>query len=50
MGLTKQVGSQKNKNCSYWFTFSSLYKTNIYQNLGDFTRIGDITSEVPDCE
>ena len=36
--------------CLTWFPISGLGEPNIYQNLGDFTRIWDFTWMVSDCE
>jgi len=36
--------------CFTWFPIESLGKPNIYHDLGDFTRIGDFTWSVSDCE
>jgi len=36
--------------CLTWFPISGLGKPKLYQNLGDFTRIGDFTWRVSDCE
>ena len=36
--------------CFTWVPIESLGKPNIYQNLGDFTRIGKIVEGVSDCE
>ena len=33
-----------------WFPISVLGEPNIYQNLGDLTRIGDFTWRMSDCE
>ena len=36
--------------CLTWFSIGGLGEPNIYQNLGDLTRIGDFTWRVSDCE
>ncbi|SVA02371.1 uncharacterized protein METZ01_LOCUS55225 [marine metagenome] len=36
--------------CFTWFPFVELGEPNIYQNLGGFTRTGDFTWRVSDCE
>ena len=36
--------------CFTWFPICGLGEPNISQNLGDFTRIGDFTWRVSDCE
>ena len=36
--------------CFTWFPTGVLGEPNIYQNLGDFTRIEDFTWRVSDCE
>ena len=36
--------------CFTWFPFGELGETNLYHNLWDFTRIGDFTWRVSDCE
>ena len=36
--------------CFTWFPIIGLGEPNIYHNYGDFTRIGDFTWRVPDCE
>jgi len=36
--------------CLTWFPISGLGEPNIYQNLVCFTRIGDFTWRVSDCE
>ena len=36
--------------CFTRFLISGLGEPNIYHNLGDFTRIGDFTWRVSDCE
>jgi len=36
--------------CFTWFPIGGLGEPNIYQNLGEFTRIGDFTWSVSDCE
>ena len=33
-----------------WFPFSELGEPNTYHNSGDFTRIGDFTWRLSDCE
>ena len=36
--------------CFTWFPIVVLGKPNIYHDSGDFTRIGDFTWRVSDCE
>ena len=36
--------------CLTWVPFSELGEPYLYQNLGYFTRIGDFTWRVSDCE
>jgi len=36
--------------CFTWFPIGGLGEPNLYQNMGDFTRIGDFTWRVSDCE
>ena len=36
--------------CLTWFHIGDLGEPNIYHDSGDFTRIGDFTWRVSDCE
>ena len=36
--------------CLTWFPIGGLGEPNIYQNLGDLTRIRDFTWRLSDCE
>jgi hypothetical protein len=36
--------------CFIWVPIGILEEPNKYHNLGDFTRIGDFTWRVSDCE
>ena len=36
--------------CLTWFHINGLGEPNIYHNLGDFTRIGEFTWRISDCE
>jgi len=36
--------------CFTWLPIASFGDPNIYQNLGDFTRMWDFTWRVSDCE
>ena len=36
--------------CLTWFPISGLGKPKLYQNLGDFTRNGEFTWRLSDCE